>query len=59
VDELRLLIHPLVLGKGRRLFGDDAMPSEFDLVESSTTATGVIITRYVKGGEVKTGTFEE
>lgn len=59
VDELRLLFYPLVLGKGRRLFGDDAMPSEFNFVESSTTATGVIITRYVRGGEVKTGTFEE
>jgi dihydrofolate reductase len=59
VDELHLYIYPLVLGKGKRLFGGDAMPSEFDLVESSTTDKGVIITRYRRGGEVKTGTFEE
>ena len=59
VDELHLYIYPLVLGKGKRLFGHDAMPSEFDLVESTTTRTGVVITRYRKGGEVKTGTFEE
>ena len=59
VDELHLYIYPLVLGQGKRLFGDDAMPSEFELVESSTTATGVIIARYRRGGEVKTGTFEE
>src|SRR5829696_6635622 len=44
VDELVLLIHPLVLGSGRRLFADSgSSPSAFELVDSATTGTGVLI----------------
>lgn len=47
VDEFVLLIHPLVLGSGRRLFpGSGANPSAFRLVDSATTGTGVIIATY-------------
>jgi dihydrofolate reductase len=56
VDELRLMVHPLLLGPGKRLFGDDAQPSSFTLAESSSTPSGVSITRYLLGGEVRTGT---
>jgi len=56
VDELWLNIYPIVLGKGKKLFGDDAMPKAFTLVESTVTPTGVIVTNYKKAGEVKTGT---
>lgn len=59
VDELRLLIHPLLLGRGKRLFGDDALPSTFTLAHSITTSGGVFIARYVREGEVRTGAFEE
>jgi dihydrofolate reductase len=45
VDEYVLLIHPLVLGPGRRLFPDDAF-STLRLVDSVTTTTGVIIATY-------------
>jgi len=55
VDEFWLNIHPVVLGKGKRLFGDDAMPRSFTLVESTTTPTGVIMANYKRAGEVKTG----
>jgi dihydrofolate reductase len=46
VDELFLLIHPLVLGSGQRLFGpaDEQMP--LTLVDSAATATGVMLTTY-------------
>src|SRR5262245_28150854 len=58
VDELRLLIYPVVLARGKRLFDDDAQPSAFTLAHSTRTPGGVLITRYVRGGEVRTGTFE-
>lgn len=56
VDELWLMIHPLTLGKGKRTFGDDAIPAAFTLVESVATTTGVIMANYKRAGEVKTGT---
>jgi dihydrofolate reductase len=59
VDELRLLIYPVVLGRGKRLFGDDAKASAFTLTHSATTSGGVIITRYTRDGEVRTGTVGE
>jgi dihydrofolate reductase len=59
VDELRLQIYPILLGRGRRLFGDNAQASAFTLAHSTTTPRGVLITRYVRSGEVRTGTFEE
>jgi dihydrofolate reductase len=58
VDELRLQIYPIVLGRGIRLFGDTALPSAFTLTHSTITPSGVLITRYVRGGEVRTGTVE-
>jgi dihydrofolate reductase len=56
VDEFWLNIHPVILGKGKKLFGDDAMPGAFTLVESTTTPSGVIMANYRRAGEVKTGT---
>ena len=58
VDELRLKIHPLTLGKGKKLFVDGAIPAAFTLTESLVTTTGVIIANYRRGGKVKTGTVE-
>ncbi|HTK18336.1 MAG TPA: dihydrofolate reductase family protein, partial [Mucilaginibacter sp.] len=55
VDEFWLNIHPVVLGKGKRLFGNDAMPRSFTLVESTATPSGVILANYKRAGEVKTG----
>lgn len=56
VDELGLKIHPLTLGKGKRLFGNGTIPAAFTLTESTVTTTGVIIARYKRAGKVKTGT---
>jgi dihydrofolate reductase len=56
VDELRLKIHPLTLGKGKKLFGNGTIPAAFTLKESSATTTGVIIANYKRAGKVKTGT---
>jgi dihydrofolate reductase len=46
VDEYQLLIHPLVLGSGRRLFPDGGAFAALRLVDSVTTTTGVIIATY-------------
>jgi dihydrofolate reductase len=56
VDELRLKIHPLTLGKGKKLFGKGAIPAAFTLTESTVTPGGVIIAGYKRTGKVKTGT---
>ena len=57
VDELWLMIHPLTLGKGKKLFDEGPIPAAFTVVESSVTSTGVIIANYKRAGEVKTGTI--
>jgi hypothetical protein len=41
-----LLIHPLVLGTGRRLFAEGSPTTTLQLVDSKTTATGVVIATY-------------
>ena len=56
VDELKLKIHPVTLGKGKKLFGNGAIPAAFKLTESIVTTTGVIIVYYKRAGKVKTGT---
>jgi dihydrofolate reductase len=43
VDEYLLLIHPLILGTGRRLFTDGGAPATLQLVESRSTGNGVLI----------------
>ena len=57
VDELRLKIHPLTLGEGKKLFADGTIPAAFTLTESSVTPSGVIIAYYRRAGKVKTGTI--
>ena len=56
VDELRLQIHPLTLGTGKKLFVDGTIPAAFTLTECVPTPSGVIIANYKRAGEVKTGT---
>jgi len=46
IDQYLLLIHPLVLGQGRRLFNDRGPEVDFELVDSVTTSKGVIIATY-------------
>jgi dihydrofolate reductase len=50
IDEFVLLIHPLVLGTGRRLFSEGVPPRNLRLAESKPTTTGVIIATYQRGG---------
>jgi dihydrofolate reductase len=48
VDEYLLMIHPLVLGSGQRMFPDGGPPLGLRLVEAITTTTGVVIATYQK-----------
>jgi dihydrofolate reductase len=58
VDEFRLWIFPLVLGTGKRLFGDGTIPAGLTLVDSTASKTGVTINTYRRAGDVGTGSFE-
>jgi dihydrofolate reductase len=46
VDEYRLMVHPIVLGTGKRLFRDGSKKTALRLVDSTTTTTGVLILTY-------------
>ncbi|WP_435158311.1 dihydrofolate reductase family protein [Haladaptatus sp. DFWS20] len=46
VDEYQLMIHPLVLGGGKRLFKDGSKKNDLQLVDTKTTGTGVAILHY-------------
>jgi len=59
VDELRLKIHPLTLGKGKKLLASGSIPAAFTLTESTVTTTGVIIAYYKRAGKVKTRDVED
>lgn len=55
VDEIWVLIHPLTLGEGNKLFAEGTIPAAFKLVESKATPSGVITAHYKRDGEVKLG----
>ncbi len=57
VDEYRLLIFPLLLGGGKRLFGDGVVPAGLRLVDTKTSTTGVIIATYERAGGIEHGSF--
>lgn len=59
VDELWLMIHPLTLGQGKKLFVKGPIPAAFTLRESTITTSGVIIANYQRAGDVQTGTVGE
>lgn len=56
VDEFWLKIHPLTIGKGKKLFDNGTIPAAFTLTDSSVTPSGVIMANYKRAGAVKTGT---
>jgi dihydrofolate reductase len=55
LDELRLMVHPLVLGGGKRLFEDGVDRTTLELVDSRTFATGVVYLAYRRAGEQGAG----
>jgi dihydrofolate reductase len=57
VDEYRLWLYPVVLGSGRRLFGDGSVPTALRLVDTKMTSTGVAIHVYQPAGTPEYGSF--
>ena len=57
VDRYFLKTYPVLLGTGKRLFGEGAAPGGLRLVGSETSTTGVIIATYERAGEVRYGSF--
>jgi len=57
IDEFRLVIFPIVLGKGKRLFGEGTLPAAFRLVKSRNSPNGAFIATYERAGDVETGSF--
>jgi dihydrofolate reductase len=57
VDELWLKIFPVTIGSGRRLFAEGTAYAGFQLVESSASPSGVILAKYRRAGDVKSGSF--
>jgi dihydrofolate reductase len=55
VDEFRLLIHPVVLGNGRRLFEEGTAPAALALIETKTTSRGVVVHIYQRAGKPEYG----
>ena len=58
VDEINASIFPVVLGKGKRLFGEGSSPAALKLISSQVSGSGVTINKYVRSGQVVTGSFE-
>lgn len=55
VDELPLMIFPITLGTGKRLFAGGTIPAAFKVTEGQITPNGIIIVNYERDGDVKTG----
>jgi dihydrofolate reductase len=58
VDELVLMIFPVVLGSGKKLFADGAAAGAFRLESSTVSGSGVTVNRYTRSGPVRTGNFQ-
>jgi dihydrofolate reductase len=59
VDTFKVWTFPVVVGEGKRLFGDGAIPAGLELMDIKTSTTGVTIATYDRAGEIKGGTFGE
>lgn len=57
IDGYNVWIFPVVLGRGKRLFSETAKPSALRLVRAQISATGVVMSTYVPGGDIRPGSF--
>jgi dihydrofolate reductase len=55
VDAFWLMIYPITLGRGKRLFADGTIPAAFKVTESKVTSNGVIVVNYERAGAITTG----
>ena len=57
IDEYNVWTFPVVLGRGKRLFGETAKPVALRLVRSQVSTTGVVMSTYVPGGDIRPGSI--
>jgi dihydrofolate reductase len=57
VDVFWLMIYPITLGSGKRLFAEGTIPAAFKVTESIVGSTGVIVVNYERAGAITTGSF--
>ncbi|HEU5486442.1 MAG TPA: dihydrofolate reductase family protein, partial [Microlunatus sp.] len=57
VDRWHLVIHPVLIGSGRRLFADGTVPSSLKLVDGRVTTGGTVLASYVPDGDIQVGSF--
>ena len=58
VDQYRIWIFPVVLGSGKRLFGEGTIPAGLRLVDSQVSKGGVTVNGYERAGAIEPGSFE-
>ena len=58
IDEFRTWIFPVVIGTGKRLFGDGTIPAALALVDSKVSKTGVTINTYQRAGDIDPGSMD-
>ena len=56
VDRMHIMVHPVTIGSGKRLFAEGTQPAAFALVDSNVSPSGVISATYEPAGELRTGT---
>jgi dihydrofolate reductase len=59
IDVLHIMIFPLTLGQGKKLFQEGTQAQQWKMTESLVSTNGVVLATYVPGGEVKVGSFGE
>ena len=59
VDKFWLMIYPITLGQGKKLFAGGTIPAAFKVTKSVVGSTGVILVNYERNGDVQTGTITE
>ncbi len=57
IDVFWLMIYPITLGSGKRLFAGGTIPAAFKVTESKVTSNGVIVVNYERAGEIETGSL--
>ncbi|SIQ73820.1 Dihydrofolate reductase [Haladaptatus litoreus] len=57
IDEFWLWVFPVVVGDGKRLFGEGTIPAALELQTAETSSTGVQMLRYEQSGEIDLGSF--
>src|SRR6266550_8095443 len=58
VDNFWLMIYPITLGQGKKLFAEGTIPAAFKVTESIVGSTGVILMNYERNGDVRTGVLQ-